>query len=158
MDRVHVFSRAMTWVCGSSLLYRVSKSPLTVSILVRYGLGACKDACRYHRFSRAYAPRRSISPAKRSRNSPIAAVAFLACLLYYSIRDWCTSLMRPLYTLRLWRGLWRRDAHLLISRMDLGDIQRGRGGRFRVGGTGSRVLRVWNLESTLMSSTAGGGI
>ena len=39
--------------------------------------------------------------------------------------------------------------------MELGDIQRGRGGSFNLGGTGSKVLRVWNFASTLLSSAVG---
>ena len=42
--------------------------------------------------------------------------------------------------------------------MDLGDIQRGRGRRFRVRGTSSKFLMVWNFTSTPLSSVAGGSL
>ena len=49
-------------------------------------------------------------------------------------------------------------AHLSINRMEYGYIQRGIGGSFILGGTGSRVLRVWNLALALISSVVGGGL
>ena len=60
--------------------------------------------------------------------------------------------------LLLWRGLQRRDARLSASRMDFGDIQRGRGARFRVGGTVSKVLMIWNFTSNLLIYLAGGSL
>ena len=49
--------------------------------------------------------------------------------------DRLTDLVSPLTMLRLWRGLWRRDARMAINRTDWEDIHRG-------GGVGSKFLRV----------------
>ena len=64
--------------------------------------------------------------------------------------------MIPLAILRLWKGLRHRDVCISISRIDLGNIQKGRGGRFRVGGNGSKLLMVWNFTSNPPSSATGG--
>ena len=58
--------------------------------------------------------------------------------------------------LRLCQEFQCKDARLLINRMELGDIQRVRGGRFNMGGAGSNVLRVYNVASNLLSSAADG--
>ena len=107
----------------------------------------------------AYAPRGSVSPTEGSRHVPIAVVASLARLRESTRRYHRTALVRLLATLRLWRGLrWRAD-HVPTIWMDLGDIQWGQGGRFRVGrGAGSKFLMVWNFTSNLMSSTSGGSL
>ena len=66
-------------------------------------------------------------------------------------------MLRPLATFLLWIGLWRRDARLSMICMYLGDIQRGQRGRFRMGGTGSKVLMVWNLAYNPLSYASGVG-
>ena len=90
----------------------------------------------------AYALHGSVSPVDGSGHAPIDVADFLACPQDLISRDHWTALVRPLDTLRLWQGLHRRAVHISIVRMDLVDIHRGRGGRFRVGGTGSKFLMV----------------
>ena len=58
------------------------------------------------------------------------------------MREWQMALVIPLAMLRLWQWLRRMAARLSINQIECGDIQRGRGGRFRLGVTGSRVLRI----------------
>ena len=101
-----------------------------------------------------YTPLISVSLTEVSRHTLIDVASYSDFLQESTIRDHRTALVRPLATLQFWRGLRRRYACLSIRWMNLGDIQRG-GWRFRVGGSGSWVLRVWNLESTLLSSTSG---
>ena len=66
--------------------------------------------------------------------------------------------MIPLAMFWLWQG-FRRKANLLsINRMEAGDTQRGKGGLFSLGGTGSRDLRVWNLALALLYYLLGGSL
>ena len=81
-----------------------------------------------------YALQRSVTYAEGSRNALIAVAASLARLQESTIRDHCMDLVKPLATLSLWQGLQHRDERLSTIWMDLGDIQRGQWGRFRVGG------------------------
>ena len=89
------------------------------------------------------------------RHVPISVAASFDCLRESAIKDRQTALVSPLATFRLWWGFRRKAALLSINRMEAGDIQRGRGGRFSLGGTGYRALRFWNLSSALLRSLAG---
>ena len=131
--------------------------PLAFSILVREGLGARADTCRYQRFSMVYTPCGSVSPSDGSIHSLIAFAASSTCLQKSTIRYRWMALVGTLSTLRLWRGLWQRAARISIIPMDLGDVQRGWEGCFRVGCTGSKFLMVCNCMSAPLSSAAGGG-
>ena len=57
---------------------------------------------------------------------------------------------------RMWRGFWRKAYLFSINSMEAGDIQRGLGGRFSLGGTVYGALRLCNLSSALLSSSVGG--
>ena len=90
----------------------------------------------------AYAPQGSTPPVEGSRHAPISVAAYYDRLRESSISDWRTALVIPLATLRLCQGFRHKADILSINRMESSDIQRGQGGRFSLGGTGSRVLRV----------------
>ena len=97
-------------MCGCSCLYRAWKSPPNFSRLVREELGVCADACGYQRFSMAYDPHGSVSPASGSRRPPIYVAASSARLRESTNREQLTAWVRLLATLWLWRGLRRRSS------------------------------------------------
>ena len=68
------------------------------------------------------------------RHTLISVAASSARLRESDIRNRRTALVIPLTTFRLWQGFRRKAARLSISRIKYGDIQRGRGGRFSLGG------------------------
>ena len=95
-------------------------------------------------------------PVEGSRHTPISVAAPSARFRESAIRDRQMDMLSPLNTLRMWLGFCFKAARLSTNRMESGDIQRGQGGHFSLGGTGSRVLRVWNFASNLLSSAVGG--
>ena len=119
------------------------------------GSGAPVDACQYQRFSMLYAPQGSVPLVEGSRHALISVAASSDRLRESAISDRWTALMIPLNMFRLWQGFRRKSYLLLINQMESGDIQRGQGGRLRLMGAGSKVLRVWNLVLSLLNSLAG---
>ena len=109
--------------------------PPTFYMSFREGLVARAETCLYQHFSMAYAPRGSAPTVAGSRNALISVADSSTRLWVTAIRDWWTALVAPLATFRLWRGFWRKVAILSINRMESGDIQKGRGGRFSLRGT-----------------------
>ena len=53
------------------------------------------------------------------------------------------------------RGSGVRPLFCQSTRMEAGEIQRGKGGSFSLGGTGSMALRVWKLSLALLRSSEG---
>ena len=90
----------------------------------------------------AYALRGSDPPVEGSIHAPIFVAASSARLRQSAIREWRTDLVIPPGMFQLWQGFHCMDERFSIIHMESGYIQRGQGGRFSLGGTGSRFLRV----------------